>query len=256
MLEQEMIFYVKFILAIVMLTIIVFTFIISSIIHQKKIIRLNEQLLKAEIDILEKERKRFAADLHDELGPLLSSVKLYLNAIDSTDAEERDILKKASNILDNSIKEIRQISQNLMPVALQDRGLHDAVHQLVNHFIDTRSKNVRLECDMSGIKLDKNIEVTLFRIIQELLNNILKHSQATEIELKLWMAGNMLKIHLEDNGIGFNQDNVTGINAMGSGLGLKNITSRVNLLSGKLRIDSSIGKGTEVNLEIPVGKLN
>jgi two-component system, NarL family, sensor kinase len=252
--QEEMTFYVKIILAIVMLTIIVFTFIISSIIHQKKIIRLNELLLKAEIDILEKERKRIAADLHDELGPILSSVKLYLNAIDTKEEEERIILLKATALLDNAISEIRQISRNLMPVALQDHELNDAVHQLVNHFIDSRSKSVRLTSEISGIHLDKNIEITVFRIIQEILNNIIKHSKATEIDLKLWVTGNLLKIRAEDNGIGFNQENVTGINAIGSGLGLKNITSRVNLLNGKFQIDSVIGKGTEVNLEIPIRK--
>jgi signal transduction histidine kinase len=252
---EEVKYYLSIALAIGMLTVIVFTFIISSVIHQKKIIKLNEQLLKAEIDILEKERKRIAEDLHDELGPILSSVKLYIGVLEPKDSEDTRIVEKASGLLDNAIAEIRQISQNLMPVALQDRGLHDAIHQLVNHIIDTRSKNVHLNSDISALKIDKNTEITVFRIIQELLNNILKHSQATEIKLKLHAKANTLKIRLEDNGVGFDVALVPGVRANGSGLGLKNITSRVNLLNGKLNIDSHIGKGTFVQLDIPINKL-
>jgi two-component system, NarL family, sensor kinase len=235
-----------------LVTLIVFTFIISSIIHQRKIIKLNEQLLKAEIDILEKERKRIAADLHDELGPILSTVKLYLNSIDTEEHQEKITLEKATGLLDNAITEIRQISQNLMPVALLDMGLNDAVRQLVNHFTDTRSKNVQLNSEIAGLKIDKNIEITVFRIIQELLNNIIKHSKATDVKLRIWAEGKLLKINVEDNGIGFNTENVTGVNASFSGLGLKNITSRVNLLNGKMNMSSKIGKGTEVLLEIPL----
>jgi signal transduction histidine kinase len=249
---EEVKYYYSIALAVGLLTIIVFTFIISTIINQRKIIKLHDQLIKAEIDILEKERKRLAEDLHDDMGPILSTIKLYLGMLQAPADDDKTILNKVSGLLDNAIAEIRVISQNLLPVALQNRGLHEAVYELVEQINASRSKHIYIDSKIPGLKLHSATEIAVFRIIHELLNNIIKHSKATEVHIGLHKENDTLKLQIKDNGIGFDYATMQSVKSDNKGLGLKSIANRVNMLQGKVSFNSESGKGTEVRIDIPV----
>lgn len=249
---EEIKYYYSIALAVGLLTIIVFTFIISTIINQRKIIKLHHQLMKAEIDILEKERKRLAEDLHDDMGPILSTIKLYLSMLHEPPPEDKPILQKVAGLLDNAIAEIRVISQNLLPVALQNRGLHEAICELAAQVNSSKNIHIYVDSKIPGVKFDEGTEIAVFRVIHELLNNILKHAKAAEVHIRLQVDNNNLKILVKDNGQGFDYAAMRAVRSDNKGLGLKSITNRVNMLQGKVSYTSEPGKGTEVNIEIPV----
>jgi signal transduction histidine kinase len=246
----EIKYYISIVLAVGLIAIIVFTFIFSTIINQRKIARLHEDSIKAEIDILEKERKRLAEDLHDDMGPILSTIKLYLGMLSDPPKEEKVIIDKVAGLLDNAIAEIRVISQNLLPVALQNRGLLQAIQELAEHINTSGKTHIYLSAEMLSIHCSKEDEIAIFRIIHELLNNIIKHSQATEVQVNMSLENNVLKIQIKDNGVGFDYNNMR--NVSNKGLGLRSVTNRVNMLQGRVNFNSEAGKGTEVKLEIPM----
>lgn len=196
----------------------------------------------------EAERERVAKDLHDSLGGLLSTVKLHFDAIQSQDTRIGRLqeYKRAYTLLDEACKEVRQISNNLQPGALHKLGLVPAINDLVNRVrtpdapvIDFRHYNV------NG-SLDSRVSLNVFRIVQELLNNALKHSDASEISIVLSQSNNLLNIVVQDNGKGYEPG------AIKMGMGTENIASRVNYLKGDLSIHSVIGEGTTTQIEIPI----
>jgi two-component system, NarL family, sensor kinase len=250
MYSQEITLLLSIILASALVAGIVILFITSFILQQKRMIRLQEQLIHAEIETLEKERKRIAEDLHDDLGPLLSTVKIRLNSMELESDEDKYILKQSSQILDEAVKELRHISHNLMPSSLHNKGLEHAVQDVVNKLQEAKSTQVVFNPPSTPLPLDKQKEVTLYRIIQEALNNALKHAAAEKIEISLQKEGKWVKLQVQDNGNGF--DYQARIKDSKSGLGLKNIASRVNLLQGKFQYQSAVGKGTKLTIEFPV----
>ncbi|MEO1628768.1 MAG: sensor histidine kinase, partial [Bacteroidota bacterium] len=200
---------------------------------------------------IEGERQRIAQDLHDGLGVMLSSAKMRLNLLkDKTDDQQlmEQELDGVIRHIDQSHQEVRQISHNLMPKSLYKLGFDAAVQEQIH----------RLEMlnDKIKIKLYKNIsfeearqlaQTYLFRIVQELLNNIFRHAHATEVNLQFVRLGEQLLLTAEDNGIGFDLGK-----SQDKGIGMKNIDYRVKALGGTLRVDSSPGKGCVVSIEIPL----
>lgn len=250
MYSQEINLLLSIVLASGLVAGIVILFISSFILQQKRMIKLQEQLIHAEIETLEKERKRIAEDLHDDLGPLLSTVKIRLNSMELENSEDKYILKQSSQILDEAVKELRNISHNLMPSSLHNNGLEHAVNDVVKKLEEAKSTKVVFNPPSIPLALDKQREVTLYRIIQEALNNALKHSGAEKIEITLQKEGRFAKLQVQDNGKGF--DYLSRLKEGKNGLGLKNIASRVNLLKGKYQYQSAIGKGTRLIIEFPV----
>lgn len=192
----------------------------------------------------EKERKRIAGDLHDSLGQLLSATKMQLSSIGPQQEEfARSRLMTAMNMIDESVKEVRQISHNLAPPALLSGNLTMAIRDL-GHMIRNTHK-IEVVLDLEDMSLNPEMEIHLFRIIQELVNNSLKHSGAKTIRISLTKDERQVYAAVSDDGKGFNPSKVL---QHGGGLGWHSIQGRVKILNGEMNLDSSQVKGTSVRV--------
>ncbi|MGZ3862652.1 MAG: tetratricopeptide repeat-containing sensor histidine kinase [Bacteroidia bacterium] len=208
---------------------------------------------KAVLEAEEKERVRIARELHDGIGQQLSAARLNIaglqTALQIKTPEEEILLKNAVDLLDDSVKEVRTVSHSMMPNALLKSGLVSAVREFIHRISSTGNLKVNLEIVGLSERLDQTTETVLFRVLQELVNNIIKHAKASEISIQLVRHETELNIMVEDNGQGF--DVKKTMNEAG-GIGLKNIQSRINFLNGNIYFDSFPGKGTTVTIELPV----
>ncbi len=205
-----------------------------------------EKRLTATMALLEgenTERARLSRDLHDGLGGMLSVAKLKIsNMKGSLTIPEEHVasFNTAIDLLDGSIKELRRVAHNLMPEALVKYGLHQALSDFCRN-----TGKVSYHFYGTDRRLDDKLEIAIYRIVSELVNNALKHSMADMINVQLIIDDSRASVVVEDNGRGFNSSTAEE----GEGTGLKNIRSRVNSLGGKLEISSTPGKGSEINVE-------
>lgn len=204
--------------------------------------------LKAMVKGQEAERTRIATDLHDSLGGMLSTLKLQYDSlqIDHKDLSEDQDYYKIMDLIDEACKDVRDIARNLKPNALERLGLAAALKDLINRYSSRGILDISLHMNEVDGLLDEESKLHVYRIIQELLNNALKHAQASEIDVQVNRNNEELVIVVEDNGVGFDQSQAP------KGLGFGNLLSRVNLLKGGLEIDSALGKGTSVIVHIPI----
>jgi two-component system, NarL family, sensor kinase len=212
--------------------------------HQQELTALeNQQKLSvsnALIEGEEVERKRIARDLHDGLGSMLSGLKIHLKLAEKDNISATEV----NTLLDNSIKELRNVSQNLMPESLLKLSLEHALRDLCMANSNTIT-NIEFQYLIKKLNLSKNYQIFIYRIIQELLNNALKYANASEILVSCSQNKETFFITVEDNGVGFNVLEKSNI-----GMGLRNIKNRVEFLNGKLEIESIINKGTSVYIEL------
>ncbi|QHI38137.1 Signal transduction histidine-protein kinase/phosphatase DegS [Kordia antarctica] len=201
--------------------------------------------IDAILDAQEKERMDMAADLHDNLGSKVATLKLYMESYDDKE-DFTAYYDKIKKLLDTTYVEIRNISKNKNFGARIDKGLIPSTKAIAKQISETK----KLHIDVINIdvkkRLENTLEIQLFRIIQELLTNIIKHANATEATIQFSEENNMLNIVVEDNGKGFN------ITKKVSGIGLINIEKRIEKLKGDLFIDASEGNGTTIILNIPL----
>ncbi|MBC7935037.1 MAG: sensor histidine kinase [Rhizobacter sp.] len=227
----------------------------KQLLHQHQIKQLqNEKLLLATESILkgqEDERSRLAQDLHDGLGGMLSGVKLTLSAMKGNiilPEESARLFTRAFEQLDSSIGEMRRVAHNMMPEALVKLGLQQALLDYCDGI--NAANGLNINCEFHGLenRLDNSTEIIVYRIVQELLNNIIKHANAGNVLVQVIKKDTELDITVEDNGIGFIKDEAF----LKKGAGLKNIQSRVDYLKGELDIKSTPGKGTSVHINCTV----
>ena len=193
------------------------------------------------------ERRRFARDLHDGINQLLVAVKYRLESATTKVNRQETLLSSdlegCTDVLDETIREIRRISHDLRPSMLDDLGLERSVINLLDQFEERTGIHALTEFDIETGKLPEDIEITLYRLISEALTNIERHSKATRVQLMMWIEGNELKFTLSDNGVGFSPNE---IQSSPSGIGLKNMQERVELLGGRFTIRSKEGEGTSI----------
>ena len=236
------------------------------IFHQRKILRFNSQLkkleeekqqilLNASIRFQEEERNRIAADLHDDAGPLLATARLYLNEnlVNQEKAQQLQSIYSAKQIIDDAILLIRNISHSLMPPTLKNFGLESAVTDLFQKISGSGSINASARFHDYRIRLKVEQELLVFRIIQELVNNVFKHSNAGFIHLTQNVSGSNMYLRLHHDGAGIVQADFEKLNHSALGLGLKNIASRVKVLNGRIffEIDPS-HTYYKVTIEVPM----
>lgn len=213
-------------------------------IKQKEELSLTKAILEGE----ERERERVAKDLHDGLGGMLAGVKINLStwSANQLDPEQHQDFYKILDQLDNSVKELRHVARNLMPESLLKFGLETAVSDLCEFY--TRKD---LEIYFQPINIEKNLSLTvqlnIYRIVQELLANAIKHAEASNILLQCSQSGDRFLITIEDNGKGFDKD----VEKTTQNLGLRNLKNRVNYLKGKMEINSD-SQGTTINIELNI----
>jgi len=176
---------------------------------------------------------------------LLAASKMHASKLELDNAEKKTML---INLLDNASKETRRISHNLLPESLMNKGLDVALHDFIISLNESQLIKTEYESVNLSINLPQSTQLTIYRIIQELLNNIIKHSEATEAFIQLQQHDKKLIITVEDNGNGFSYDNSK------NGIGLQNIKSRLSLLNGKMEVDSNVTLGTSVYIEFELEK--
>lgn len=200
------------------------------------------------LDAEERERKRIASDLHDGIGQMMSAVKMNLSGIASKtnlfNEQEKILLDKTIALVDESCKEVRIVSHNLMPNALLKSGLSSAIKTFLDK-IDHKKLKVNLHTDGLEERLNDNTEIILYRAIQEIVNNVIKHSKANQLVISLIKDNDGISCTIEDNGIGFEMSQTQ------NGIGLKNIKNRISYLNGTVEWDSAKDKGTLVAIHIP-----
>ena len=214
--------------------------------------RLTEKMfLNTIIQTEEKERKRFAKDLHDGLGPLLSTVKMSVSSLAQMKHDDisREIVENTELVINEAIKSLKEISDNLSPHILNNFGLVRALNNFSNKINVARTIKINLESNLRDERFDSNVEVVLYRVVCELINNTIKHAKAKNIDLSLTKDGDYLVIVYKDDGKGF--DVTKAINQpSGTGMGLSNIYSRINSLKGEINIESEQKKGTFVTIKV------
>ncbi|HTE13067.1 MAG TPA: sensor histidine kinase [Chitinophagaceae bacterium] len=220
--------------------------------QQQRFSELEKDKLLVAVDAMlkgqEEERSRLAKDLHDGLGGLLSGVKFSLSNIKDNliiTPDNMSIFERSLDMLDTSIRELRRVAHNMMPEMLTKFGLDEALNEYCNTINTTKLLTVKYQSFGMAMRLEKSSEIIIYRIIQELLNNIMKHAAATEVMVQLIKEEARLSIIVEDNGKGFD----TALLKNNKGAGLTSIRSRVDYLKGRLDIHSEPGKGTLVNIE-------
>lgn len=211
----------------------------SKVNHQK-------QMLDATIQSQESERKRIASNLHDSLGAQLSTIRLFMLMQGEEKKELKEFADESAEMLLESIQEVRGIAQDLLPGALKYGGLVSACTQFFNAIEKSTPIQLNAQFDGDVIRLSEKNELSVFRVIQELVNNTLKHAEASVIDLNVNFQGSMLLITYKDNGVGLPE------NRMHQGLGLLNIESRIQSLKGDYTVHSHPGKGVEFVIEIPL----
>lgn len=241
------------------------TLIIFIIFHQRRVIlyQLKMQhmeaeqqkvLLRASIELQEEERQRIAADLHDDAGPLLATARLYLteNMVNQDKPTQLQTIYSTKEIIDEAIQLIRNISHSLMPPTLKDFGLESAVNDFFQKINGSGSLNVNCLFTDYKIRLKPEKELIIFRVIQELINNILKHSNSSFIHLIELNAEDKMIIQLHHDGKGLTQEDFIKMSNSNVGLGLKNIQSRLKVILGDIHFEHDTSDSLyKVSINIP-----
>jgi signal transduction histidine kinase len=202
---------------------------------------------------LDKERKRIAQDIHDQVGSVLSAAKLQLSGLEELRGQLTDDQKKkygmAIALMDQVADELRNISHNLMPAALSQLGLVAALRGLIDTISELARPAINLTVHGFENRIDEPTEIHIYPMVLELLNNVLKHAGATTATVQLIRYPGHVHISVEDNGRGFDAKKA---NFSQNGIGLRSLISRVEFLKGTIHIDSHTEKGTIVMIDIPV----
>jgi PAS domain S-box-containing protein len=212
--------------------------------------KLNQLLLEKTIETQERERARISRDLHDGIGQSLAAIKLHFESLKIKYNQDENIkseLETIPEILQDTIHDLRRICFNTLPLVLLEYGLVKAITQLQTN-ISTDSFSINFNDENQFPKLTNSLEVSIFRIIQEFINNSIKHGEASEVTINLEISLNRVILNLKDNGIGFNINNLDFF----KGNGLKNIQNRTDSFSGKLDMNSVINDGTEFKITLPL----
>jgi signal transduction histidine kinase len=210
--------------------------------------RHQQTLIHSNLQTLEDERKRFAEDLHDEIGASLSAIRLHVSRLEIEAAENalKTQLKEVKGIIDQSMASTRRISHNMLPPGLEMFGLMHIVEDLAKT-VSQPDLQVKADIQADLPRLPYNTELALYRILQELLNNTIKHAKASEVMITIAVDADRYILSYRDNGKGFDAASVRY-----AGLGLRNMESRTNMIQGSFHFDTSPGKGLFVEITIPL----
>jgi two-component system, NarL family, sensor kinase len=224
----------------------------EKVLQEEKIVLMEKQQqvtsLQSMINGQETERTRIARDLHDGLGGILSTVKMHYSTLqqDTPVVKENPLYKKTLDLINEVSDQLRTVAHSMMPEVLMKVGLIEALRDFCNNVSSGKSLQVKLQSYGMEKRMSSSTEINLFRIIQELVNNIIKHANATEAIIQINRQGNVLHLVIEDNGQGFNAREAEGKRSMG----MSTVKSRVDYLNGKFSIDSKKGIGTTVMIDL------
>jgi signal transduction histidine kinase len=231
--------------------IILIVFLLNIIVYHIKNKKLYLNNIGAEMNGREEERKRISKDLHDDLGATLSAVKMYLQGINLTQEDNSINLSKATNGLNEGLSMIRYIMNDLYPISIENFGLESSLEELIEEI--NYSKQIRIifinEVENLNDKIEKNDKIHIFRIIKEIINNTIKHSNSIILSIRFTKINDFVKLETIDQGTGYDKNH---LNYNNLGHGIKNIINRVELINGTIFLESEINKGVQYTIEIPI----
>jgi len=216
---------------------------------QLEVMRQQDAAARSVLKAEENERRRIAAELHDGVGQIMSAARMNLDAVvrelQPLDTDKLLKLERVVSLVDEGCKEVRTVSHNMMPNALLKKGLGSALHDFIQK-IDQQVIKTQLHIEGLQDRLSPETESVLYRVIQECVNNVIKHSGANQLDISLIRDHSAIDITIEDNGKGFD------VNEVSQGIGLHNIKARIQFLKGTLDIESSPGRGTFTGIHVPL----
>jgi len=212
--------------------------------------RTEKRVLNAVINTEENERRRFAKDLHDGLGPLLSTVKMSLSSLGSriNDPSDKSILNNTNHLVNEAINTIKDISNNLSPHVLSNFGLASAIGAFTTKVNQTKTIEIDFKSNMENQRLENDKEVVIYRAVCELINNAMRHSGASKIEIELNKHEKFVTLQFNDNGRGFDTSTLSKEDT--KGMGLSNIETRVKTVEGVFILESTPGRGTSALIKV------
>ncbi|MGC8802561.1 MAG: sensor histidine kinase [Bacteroidales bacterium] len=213
----------------------------------------DKKVLNAVIQAEEKERRRLAKDLHDGMGPLLSSAKMAISSLkqQENNEEKRKIIENTDYVISEAIRSLKEISNNLSPHVLDNFGLASAIKSFASKVASMQQINIHFESNMYDVRFDYNREVILYRVACELINNTLKHAQASNIHIQLSRYNKIINLSYADDGKGFNVNEILH-KTPAEGMGLHNILNRLKSIKAIVNIDSEKGKGFRIIIIVNV----
>jgi signal transduction histidine kinase len=208
----------------------------------------DQEILKSQIEVQNQTLQHIGQELHDNIGQLLSVAKINLNILEESDNEELDFIKQTNEIITQSISDLRALTKSLDGDFVKDFGLEESISHELQRIRKTRRFQTEISVLGEKSKLGYEREIVLFRIVQEVLNNALKHSKAKNLTIILHYFPASFTLTISDNGKGFDLENINQKAISQAGAGLRNIQRRMELIGGKCIINSVVGEGTEVQL--------
>lgn len=223
----------------------------EALLKQERVDNLLKEQELVSIDAMiagqEKERQRVANELHDDLGSLMATIKLHF---DNSKVSKKDpALQNAQKLLEEAYQKVRSMAHSKNSGVMSDQGLLPAIKKMAQVITDTNALEVVVEAFGMGDRLENSLELNLFRMVQELVANTIKHAEASKVSIQLTQHEDNLNIIIEDNGKGFDRSKV---DTSKTGMGLTTIEKRVEHLEGNFTVDSVLGNGTSILIDIPV----
>jgi signal transduction histidine kinase len=213
--------------------------------------RKNEQLIKqrqiteAVFDAREKERKSICEELHDNINQILATSKLYLSTVLNQKELNKDLISRSEEHISRAMEEIRRLSKSLSLPVFTGGGLKQSIEELIDNILCVKKISFTTDIDaLDQVILSESLKINIYRIIQEHLNNILKHAEASDVKVRVTVTEGVLSLSIQDDGKGFD----TSLRR--KGIGITNINSRAELFNGKVELDSSPGEGCILNVEL------
>jgi signal transduction histidine kinase len=246
--SQETSLYTAILITAVTLSVIIGYFFVSIIRQQRRNLLLQKENMRIEINAMEAERARIANDLHDDISPVLSVIRFQINNIHTQGNEDDQQVQEASAHLDNLVGRLREISNNLMPASLLRKGLIVSLSEFLRQVEASANLKVAFTYEENLI-LSQEKSINLYRMVQELVHNSIKHAAATELGIELKTQAKNLLLLYSDNGVGFDYEEAI---KKSSGFGLRSLRSRVDLMGGSIRQDGKLQKGTQLLVQVPL----
>ena len=249
--------------------ILVFAIILFVVVYQKRLLAQEQKmkdnelehqrrLIEATLEVQEKERKIIASDIHDDLGAMLSAAKMNISRIAMLHKQhgiDSDISSQTNHLVQESINKMRSISRNLISPVLERFGLYIAIKDLSDQINNSGFIEVKTTCNVENLELNDHLKTQLYRLAQELTNNILKHAEASELSIDICYDNREVSITFTHNGMGISQEEFHKLAESKKGVGLRSIMSRINSIDGKITYFSeSKEKPAQIVINVPNGE--
>ncbi|WP_165501688.1 sensor histidine kinase [Pedobacter frigiditerrae] len=212
--------------------------------------KFESELLKTQIEVQEQTMQTIASDLHDNIGQLLSLTALTLNSINLNEPQRLEKkVTESLNLVNSSIKELRGLAKLMYGEFIVQTGLGNAIKQELDRLKKIGNYKLKVKNNLINIDISSpNKDLIILRLLQEIINNIIKHSEATYLEFSIYIINEKICLNIQDNGIGFDTENEK---MKKSGMGLNSMAKRVALINGEILIKSTPSTGTSISIEIP-----